>query len=64
MTHADVAMSQRNIPTSFNVRRFAILLQLAFVGLLLVGRVAASLVDASVAPAYEPANVTGPARAG
>lgn len=55
----DVAMMQAPTPMSFNVRRAAILAQLAFVGFLLIGRVAAGVVDASVMPTFDTTIVSG-----
>ena len=57
-------MTQRSVPMSFKARRFVILLQLAFVGLLLMGRIAAGVVDASGVAALGSANMTGPANSG
>jgi hypothetical protein len=49
---------------SFKVRRAAILAQLAFVGFLLIGRLAAGVVDASVMPTLDTAIVSGSSQAG
>jgi len=59
MTYANPAMTRRNALKSFTVRRFAVLLQLACVGLLLVGRIAAGVVDGSVTPPIGSAIVAG-----
>jgi hypothetical protein len=48
----------------FKTQRVAILLQLAFVAILLVGRVAATVVDSSVMPTAAPATVSGSAGVG
>ena len=49
----------KGLPMFIKARRVAILLQLAFVGVLLMGRVVSSVVDASVAPALSSAAVSG-----
>jgi hypothetical protein len=54
-----VALGQPSVPTSAKVRRVALLAQLAVVAILLFGRVAAGVVDASVAPSFDPATVAG-----
>ena len=59
MTYANPAMPRRSALKSFKVRRFAVLLQLAFVGLLLVGRIAGGIVDWSVTPPIGSAIVSG-----
>jgi hypothetical protein len=60
----DIAMTQPQAPISFKVRRAAILAQLAFVGFLLIGRVAAGVVDTSVMPSLDSASVSNSAQAG
>jgi hypothetical protein len=60
----DIAMTQAPAPKSFKVRRAAILAQLAFVGFLLIGRVAAGVVDASVMPTLDTAIISDSSQAG
>ena len=60
----NVAVTQVRAPLAFNVQRAAILAQLAFVGFLLMGRVAAGIVDASVMPAFDSVIVSGSPQAG
>jgi hypothetical protein len=62
--HGDIAMTQAQLPMSFKMRRAAILAQLAFVGFLLIGRVAAGVVDASVMPSFDSASVPESVQAG
>ena len=60
----DIAMTQAPTPMSFKMRRAAILAQLAFVGFLLIGRVAAGVVDASVTPSFDSATTSDSVAAG
>lgn len=60
----DIAMTKLQVPTLVKVRRFSILAQLAFVGFLLMGRVAASVIDASVVPSVDAVSVSDSASAG
>jgi len=60
----DIAMTQELAPMPFKVRRAAILAQLAFVGFLLMGRVAASVIDASVTPTLDPTVVSDSSKPG
>ena len=55
----DAALTPSTAPMRDKMRRAAILVQLAFVGFLLMGRVAAGVVDASVAPSFDPAVASG-----
>jgi hypothetical protein len=60
----DIAKTPAQVPMAFSRRRAAILAQLAFVGFLLIGRVAAGVVDASVMPAFDSTIVSGSPQVG
>jgi hypothetical protein len=54
----DTAVRQAQAPIASKVRRAVILAQIAFVGFLLIGRVAASVVDASALPSFDSSNAS------